>query len=58
MGQKKSGAVESTLLTTFVERLNIDDHKQRWYMLGHGDVCVRFIRTYDLLNVNNRIPTA
>ena len=36
VGSKKAGAVESTLVDEFTARLNHADHRQKWYLLGHG----------------------
>ena len=56
VGAKKAGAVESTLVETFVDRLTTDNDESRWYILGHGDSTKRFIRSSGLLNARNRIP--
>ena len=39
----KSGAVESTLVPDFLQRLNHFYHKQRWYFIGHRDSGIRFV---------------
>ena len=56
VGLSKAGAVESTLLPDFTERVNHPDHQQRWYFIGHGDSAVRFLRYHKILNQNNRVP--
>ena len=56
--RSKARAVESTLLPQFLERLNCPDHRQRWYMIGHGEPCVRWLRSSGILNVQNKVPIA
>ena len=56
VGQIKSGAVESTLLPSFLARLNHCEHRERWYILGYGDPAVRFVRASGVLNSENKIP--
>ena len=56
VGGKKGGAVESTMLETFLLRLNHASHAQRWYILGRGEQVVRFIRAKNILASNNKVP--
>ena len=56
VGKSKGGTVESTLLENFLARLNHPSHKERWYILAHGQQGVRFIRAGKILNAHNKIP--
>ena len=55
VGSKKGGAVESTSVEVFLQRLQCESHAQRFYMIGHGEQAVRFVRGENLL-VNNKVP--
>ena len=56
VGSKKAGAVESSLVEVFEERLVAPNHKDRWYFIGHGQSTTRFVRSTGLLDARNRIP--
>ena len=57
VGPTKFGAVESTLVPDFVERLNADDHGDRWYFIGYGDDAIRFLRAQKLFGTANKLKT-
>ena len=57
IGQTRAGSVESTLVADFLDRLSPEcQHRQRWYLLGHGDPSVRFARQHLLTQSNNKVP--
>ena len=56
IGASKAGSVESTLLPSFLSRLNHNQHRERWYILGVGDPAVRWVRADGILNSANKVP--
>ena len=58
VGRTKAGAVESTLLPEFLGRLNSTNHRERWYMLGHGQPSIRWLRSSGILNAQNKVPVS
>ena len=55
VGSGKFGAVESTLVDVFKERLSHADHSQKFYFIGHGEPAVRFLRKENVLGANNKV---
>ena len=55
VGQKKAGAVESTMVDVFKERLGHAEHPRRWYFLGDGPAAMRFTRSEGILTRANKV---
>ena len=55
VGKKKAGVVESTLVDVFVERLQHQDHRQKWFFLGYDQQCIRFLRSTSIIGAKNKL---